>query len=266
MKILSSKVMSSGFVIKGECVMLNKYGEVYPCVDNVMHPNPGTEADEYSEIERTVDWLYRHNIERIKPALCEWIRCRVANEFVDNNDISDEECVVNVMYSDLYEPCDSVKLEIKKVLDEYRDDPELAEDECELDELSISRKIARYLNENFLRVRAGGKLNPEGTDTIYFRISSHGYDWHRVIVDFLWDTFGNTSNMPKYIWIGHDAETNPPETVLFEGTPSQLLDSFEKICASWETTKASTQSNYMMLNAKFRKLHRNNNLTYIIFD
>ena len=97
----------------------------------------------------------------------------------------------------------------------------------------LAKHITEFLNENFLRVRAGGKLNPEGADAIYFRISSHGYNWHSVIVDFLWDTFGEPSKMPKRIVVCHDAETNPPEVILFDGTPQELFEQYDdKVFAS----------------------------------
>ena len=33
--------------------------------------------------------------------------------------------------------------------------------------------------------------------------------------------------MPELIWIGHDAETNPPEIILFDGTPEELFENFD---------------------------------------
>lgn len=33
--------------------------------------------------------------------------------------------------------------------------------------------------------------------------------------------------MPNYIWVGHDAETNPPEVTLFESSPQDLLEKFD---------------------------------------
>ena len=207
--------------------MLDKYGNVYPCIDNAYHPNPGTEEDGYSEIERTVDWLYANNINRIKPSLDKWVQYRVAYELDSDPDASFEDVVMNVMYSDLYDPCEAtlnaIELAYTETLESWLD----------YDEMLLAKHITEFLNENFLRVRAGGKLNPEGADAIYFRISSHGYNWHNVIVDFLWDTFGEPSKMPKRIWVGHDAETNPPEVTLFDGTPQELFEQYDdKVFAS----------------------------------
>lgn len=234
MKILSNTITGNGYTLRGECLMLDRYGTVYPCIDNLMHPNPGTEEDEYSEIERTVDWLYANNIRAVYPLIDKWLRCRIASLYLEDSDLSLEDIISDTMYSDIYEPCQAIKDKINEIHQEYVNNPRQASDDFEIDELSTSRSIAKHLNERFLRVRAGGKLNPEGTNSIYFRISSHGYDWHRVIVDFLWDIFQSPKQMPLYIWIGHDAETNPPEVKLFEGSPDDLLGKFDsKIFADY---------------------------------
>ena len=51
MNIILEGRTGTGFTVSGESVMLDKYGDVYPTIDNLMHPNPGTEEDEYSEIK-----------------------------------------------------------------------------------------------------------------------------------------------------------------------------------------------------------------------
>lgn len=225
--IILATTSKNGSPIHGECVMLNRYGEAFECIDNAYHPNPGTEADGYSEIERTIDWLYANNIKAIKPMLDKWIQCRVAYEMDGDPNAPFDDIVMNVMYSDLYDPCDETLKAISKAYKNPKTEW------LDFDEVEISGQIALYLNENFLRVRAGGKLNPEGADAIYFRISSHGYDWHNVITDFLWDTFGEPSKMPKRICVCHDAETNPPEVILFDGTPQELFEKFDdKVFAS----------------------------------
>lgn len=228
MKILEGRT-GTGFTVKGEAVMLDKYGDVYPVIDNVMHPNPGTKSDGYSEIERTIDWLYSINATRVKKLLDEWVKIRVAFEMDYDPEESENEIIKNVMYSDLYDPCQAAVESVKKSIQVLKYRPDVFNDilSDSSRELEVAEKIVMYLNENFLRVRAGGKLNPEGANAIYFRISSHGYDWHRVIVDFLWNTFGSPDKMPMRVWIGHDKETNPPETILFDVTPQELFDKFD---------------------------------------
>ena len=207
----------------GDCVMLSRYGEVYPCIDNAYHPNVG---EAYSEIERVVDWLYEHSP---IPELDQWVNLRVAEEWYPEykEDLpGEDEIILNVMYSTQYTPHPDTINSLKRAIEDCNDARTrrqyLAQDEEE-----ICQAIESYLNENFLRIRAGGKLNPEGTNTIYFRISSHGFDWRGNIEDFLWDTFESMDDMPEYIWIGHDEETNPPEVTLYEGSPEDLLGVYD---------------------------------------
>lgn len=220
----------NGRTIKGNAVMLSKYGDVYNSIDNAYHPNPGTKEDEYSEIERCIDWLIANNLKSIYPEIQDWIAIRVANyleEEIDIDNIDSKDLMDSVLYTDAYKPCFGTVTMVQEAYDYFKENPDMIEKFIEKDELIPAEKIADYINEKFLRVRAGGKLNPNGEDAIYFRISSHGYDWHRTIVDFLWEIYEDPKNMPHRIWIGHDAETNPPETVLFDGTPNELFNDFD---------------------------------------
>lgn len=225
MEIIFEKTYN-GASIKGEAVMLSRYGDVLNVIDNKYHPNPGSKEEGYPEIERCIDWCYS-NLEYCKPIsknLDNWIDARVSQELKENPSSSFEEVVLNVMYSDTYSPCEETLSSLNRAYETYSgvvSDIKVPEEGSEIKD---SEKISNYINEKFTRVRAGGKLNPEGANAIYFRISSHGFDWHSVIVNFLWDMFDSPDKMPKKIWIGHDAENNPPEITLFEGTPKELLE------------------------------------------
>lgn len=226
MQIMSNKTLKNGTTIRGECVMIDRNGQVYQCIDNLYHPNPGTKADGYSEIERTIDWLYQNNLRSIRPYLDRWIACRVAKELY-NQDCGLSNIINNVMFCDLYKPCDRTISAIESAYKVCLQNDEMLHKYLQLDELHIAEVITEFLNESFLRVRAGGKLNPQSTNSIYFRISSHDYNWYYVISDFLYDTFNSIDKMPNYIWVGHDAETNPPEVTLFESSPQDLLEKFD---------------------------------------
>ena len=233
-KILCNKA-PTGYVIHGECLMLDKYGDVYNCIDNAYHPNPGTAEDDYSEIERVVDWIFENDLRgSIETVAYDWLNVRVAQELYNDIDASFDDLLYNIMYCDTYDPCDKTKSLILEIMTDMKDDESYAIiDKWErLDDVKLASRVAYYLNQNFLRVRAGGKFDSIGEDTIYFRISSQGYNWRRVIEDFLWDTFGNINNMPSRIWIGHDAETNPPEITLFDGSPEEFFNEDQKIVAT----------------------------------
>lgn len=211
--------------------MLHRSGKVYPCIDNLYHPNPGTEEDEYSEIERPIDWLLDNDIGN-KRVISRWIAARMSQLIRHDPEAYLTEIAHDVMYDDTYTTSSNTRDMLSRVFEVLHDPIKLAH-ALQIDEVEEAREIAKFINENFLRVRAGGKLNPEGTDSIYFRISSHGYDWRRNIEDFLWDMFGDPSMMPNRIWIGHDAETNPPEVTLFDGSPEEFIEQFDtKVAAS----------------------------------
>lgn len=226
MKILTDKKTGNGIPICGECLMLDREGTIYECIDSKYHPNPGNERNDYSGIERTIDWLYRNHIRSIQNRLDQWVAASVAFLVEFGAAPSLKEAVFYTMYPDSYTPCDAVVSAIKRPYEECIDaENDIFWEYLEYDESAIDKVIATFLNENFLRVRAGGKYKPQGTNSLYFRISSHGYDWYDVIMNFMRDIFGIPENMPEYIWIGHDKETNPPEVVLFEGTPFDLFRS-----------------------------------------
>lgn len=223
MKILKEKSTGTGSTINGEAIMLSRYGDIVNVIDNKYHPNAGPKEDGYPEIERCIDWCLC-NMQYCYPILKSidgWINNRVYKEVKENPEISLDETILNVMYSDYYTPCRETVRTIKRAYDEYTGQPNSHPHGSEIE---YAEDIVSFINERFTRVRAGGKLNPEGSNSIYFRISSHYFDWHSVIVDFLWDVFKDPKKMPKRIWIGHDAENNPPETVLFDGTPEELLE------------------------------------------
>ncbi len=213
----------NGSKIKGDAVMLSKYGEIYNTIDNAYHPNPGGKIDGYSEIERCIDWLVANDLLAVKKDILEWMKCRIA--LVIDEDI--EEIIHDVMYDDLYELNEKTRALILEAYNEIVNDDITIDRYIDTNEIDAAEKIATYINETFLRIRAGGKLNPDGSDSIYFRISSHGYDWHRNIVEFLWEVFGDLKKMPHRIVICHDAETNPPEVILFDGTPEDLFEHFD---------------------------------------
>ena len=277
LELLITAKTGTGLNVFGEAVMLERTGTIYPCIDHLYHPNPGTDETGYDEIERPVDWLYRHDISRIKSALTRWVKIRVADMMVDLPDMELADLALEMMYADSYSLSANTIAAIREVYEQFKSDPSLIKEWEGMDEIEVAREIARFINNQFLRVRAGGKLNPEGSDAIYFRISSSGYDWHRVITDFLWDTFGSPDKMPNRIWIGHDAETNPPETTLFDGSASDLFEGYNsKVFAEHKSIRDNIRSSFdpmvqnkdrvnYRIDTSFRKYIRDNNLKRLTF-
>lgn len=206
--------------MKSLVVILDKYGTVYPVV-NECHPNPGS-YPYYEAIGETVDWFCRTHAsnDRVFDYIELWLQASIS---VLSQDM-DSECTVQDVIDEIFW-MDSSELSpqtIKMIEDSLQTLSTLpSPEETPTD---YAQKIADYLNQKYLRVRAGGKFDYNREDTIYFRISSKGYDWRAVIIDFLWDTYKDPQKMPSTVWIGHDEETNPPETTLFYGSCSDLLE------------------------------------------
>lgn len=215
---------------RSQAVMLSKYGEVYPGINNSYHPYPGDKDDGYPEIETCINWICQNNISGVDLQIREWIQIRVATEYHKNNySLSFKTVIEDILFMDDDEVCSELKSRIYKARDKLFDLPNRKVDEwADYDPSEPAEDIANFINEKFLRVREGGKLDSNGEDAIYFRISSHDYDWRRNIVEYLWDSYGDPKRMPSRIWIGHDLESNPPETVLFDGTPQELLENEDR--------------------------------------
>lgn len=114
----------NGSAISGECVMIHRSGKVFPCIDNLYHPNPGTEEDEYSEIERPIDWLIANKLTFPARAISRWIAARMSNIIEDNPGISLADVIPDVMYNDSYTLSQDTKIALSQAYDALQD-PEI---------------------------------------------------------------------------------------------------------------------------------------------
>lgn len=209
------RVLAAEDIQSTNCVMLGKLGDVYSCIENAFHPHCGSKEEGYPEIYSVIDWMISNRVNRGCKAVNGWLAQELRSCY---DDMFDLLLAIEFIFCGLT-PSNRTQ-ELCTHIWENIDSIEYSKQQ----KLSYAEQIDFYLNQNFLRVRSGGKLNSGSADSIYFRISSKGYDWHDVIEDFLWDVFKHVNDMPQLIWIGHDAETNPPEVVLFEGTPEELIN------------------------------------------
>lgn len=208
------RILGSEQIQSMNCIVLGKLGDVYPCIVNGFHPHCGSREQGYPEMYSAVDWMLDNRVNRGCKAVVNWLAQQLRICYDDRLDLGTS---IDLIFSGIdpssrtIEVCNQLWSNIEEI--KYSEDTVL----------EYADLIDFYLNQNFLRVRTGGKLNPSSANSIYFRISSKDYDWRNVIEDFLWDTFKDIDSMPELIWIGHDAETNPPELVLFEGSPEELF-------------------------------------------
>lgn len=87
---------------------------------------------------------------------------------------------------------------------------------------NLSTELARSLNQQFCRVRHGGKYNTEkGSSSLWFRISSVGYNWANTI--YVWTADHYRSLKVDSVYICRDSESDNVEEEYFykakDGTP-----------------------------------------------
>ena len=62
-------------------------------------------------------------------------------------------------------------------------------DRLNVETADLQKEIKRSINQQFCRVRFGGEYNSQGTKTMWFRISSVGYNWLNTIYTFLAENY-----------------------------------------------------------------------------
>ncbi|MCR5652932.1 MAG: hypothetical protein K6F88_03935 [Ruminococcus sp.] len=78
-------------------------------------------------------------------------------------------------------------------------------------------KIRRSINQQFCRIRYGGKLNTvKGSESLWFRISSVGFNWQNVICDFVTDL--SSSRPVSDVSVCRDQESDNTEADYFYKT------------------------------------------------
>lgn len=237
--------------------MISKYGDVYPAIKSPSgdyHPYTGGRENDYEEIFYVINWFFTINF--FPFSLKDDIRSFILAKYLEDD------------LEDTSSPIDSARNLIES---EYLDSSQLSDrfiqylvgifetcdDLTEYTDVSSSeyaQRIDDKLNQCFLRFRVGDKYDPGDSNIIYFRISSKYVNWRPWISAYLWDTYQTIENMPN-IWVGHDAESNPPEIVLFEGTPTDFFGDDLKI---YEKTTEYPSMNSSRKYAKYSRYVRRN--------
>lgn len=107
-------------------------------------------------------------------------------------------------------------LDIHHSMNNYYDVDSLYDfvDEVRSSVSNLSREIAQSLNQQFCRVRHGGKYNTEkGSSSLWFRISSVGYNWANTI--YVWTANHYRGLKVSSIFICRDAESDGDEIEYF---------------------------------------------------
>lgn len=180
--------------------MVRKDGKIIPVVQHIYASFTCVEETLYA-----AQWLYQYtNSKEIKTIIIAFIRTWAMQKL---------NCRGN-------EICNAIIYEIERRPYVFLEKSFVSEHETELmKELpeylkkysleNYCREITLTLNEEFMRVRFGGKYHTEaGNKKLYFRISSEDYHWNKAILSFLSETKLDYKEM-RVIIDEESAELNP---------------------------------------------------------
>lgn len=203
MKILSEELLTFAW-----CV--NRNGTIIPVK---VHPFGALDEDSTEDAA----WLYVTNDNYDKSELVKYIANQICYDYgIDENWHSSEiRDIITESVKDIesLKGMQNVNTLIEDVYDyvaTIREGNALSEDQIE----SLGKKIKKYLNENYLRVRYGSEYQNriERAGALYFRTSSSdGFNWYNVILKFI-STITNTKKV-KNITIERDFSATGDKTV-----------------------------------------------------
>lgn len=203
MKILEALSMSSAFC-------MDRSGNVY---DVYVHPFGSLEEDSIEDAA----WLLAVKDSKVSDIclnylagmMCELYYNGSTDDFLD--EVKEEFRIIECLkkyYSYNYIANDVVSFAKKNNFDFSG-----------LDLDSLGNQIKSYLNQNYIRIRFGSEFqtSADREGSIYFRLSSSGYDWYNNIVKFL-DDFSRSHRI-KDITIEKDKESSGSNTIYANHVP-----------------------------------------------
>ena len=184
--------------------MVRRDGKAIPCIQHIY-----ADLSELDETLYAAEWLYQNTIDKETKSLCisliKSYGCTLERQNVIRGILKDIEKKPYVFLT--AEFINSVR----KVIDNT---------ECG-DISELSKRVESALNEEFLRVRYGGLYNTcANSKDIYFRVSSHGFDWFRIICRFV----NKRQKLIDTVTIVYDEES----TGIVNGFPVFLSKTFNK--------------------------------------
>ena len=237
--------------------MISKYGDVYPAIKSPSgdyHPYTGGRDGNYEEIFDVINWFFTINF--FPYSLKDDIRSFILSRYLEDglgNISSLRNSVIELFNAEYLDSSQFSDEFFEYLIDIFENCDDIFAYE-EMRSIDYAQKIDAILNQCFLRFRVGDKYDIGNSNIIYFRISSKSVNWRSQISAYLWDTYKTIDHMPN-IWVGHDAESNPPEIVLFEGTPEEFFGDDLKI---YEKIKDYPMMNSSRKYAKYSRYIRRN--------
>lgn len=150
--------------------MIRRDGEAFPCLQHLYGS-----AQDVEETLYAAEWLYHHTSStEARQLVLHLIAAYGASLNSHRNAV--RNLVIDIKRKPYVFLTHSFVLEIADKLHFPISDSEE----------SMNRRVMERLNEEFLRARLGGLYHTvPGCRDMYFRISSHGFDWSAVITRFL---------------------------------------------------------------------------------
>lgn len=150
--------------------MIRRDGEAFPCLQH-LYGN----AQDVEETLYAAEWLYHHTSStEARQLVLDLIAAYGASLNSHRNAVRNlvidikRKPYVFLTHSFVLEIADKLRFPISGSVE------------------SLNRQVMERLNEEFLRARLGGLYHTvPGCQDLYFRISSHGFDWSAVITRFL---------------------------------------------------------------------------------
>jgi len=225
------------FENSGGAGLLCKDGRTYPGLQlhNGIYAHPPVTLLNVSEVNYLVDWCNKVKLQQAKiNTYCLAILESTVLSYWLYEEVSP---TVDDIYRDT--GLHISQTHIDRLCERYRSTPYekliKQEEEIYATEVRLAKELINWYVQSFVRVRDGGMFHNRGLGTVYFRISSAGYDWTSVIKRFCEDTFGVDSN--QRIWVGLDEDNRGSSRRYFEGTVKKLLsDNLEY--EVWANTQA----------------------------
>lgn len=160
--------------------MVRRDGSIFPVVQHI-YGNP----EDVEETLFAAEWLYERTRRRQTRKDIEAFVRMWGLQFAEE---TNGEGLKNRIYHRMEErPYPFITRQfadkIVDIIAEWKDHNGHADETMDIN--GYCRQVTLDLNEEFLRVRFGGKYHTEpGNQTLYFRVSSENYNWSRVIREF----------------------------------------------------------------------------------
>lgn len=191
-------VIVSEYLKDNEAFMIRNDGKVIPVNIHIYG-----DKDDAEETFRICQWLYDYTKEsNTKNLIITFIKTYAINELGALD--SDLEDIIKLLKDNIYDLnsdlVDSMSTISEDFIDKHKEEISKAKVKETYD---LVEEINDSLNQEFLRARFGGMYDSNSDKTMYFRISSTGFDWFNII----WNFVNSNKNQIDKVSVLYDVES-----------------------------------------------------------